>query len=61
MERKLKLSRYDRKIAGVCGGLAEYFDVDSTVVRLIFALLAVLGGCGILAYLVCWAIIPRSW
>jgi len=51
---------YDRKLAGVCGGIAEYLNVDSTVVRLVFALLTVLGGCGIIAYLICWAIIPRQ-
>lgn len=58
MERKLRLSRYDRKFAGVCGGIAEYLNVDSTLVRLVFALLAIAGGCGILIYLVCWVIIP---
>ena len=60
MERKLRLSMYDRKLVGVCGGIAEYLNVDSTVVRLVFALLTVLGGCGIIAYLICWAIIPRQ-
>jgi phage shock protein PspC (stress-responsive transcriptional regulator) len=47
-------------IAGVCGGLAEALDIDSTVVRLLFILLALLGGHGILIYLILWVIMPRG-
>src|SRR5882672_175629 len=57
--RRLSRSRVDRKIAGVCGGLAEYFDADSTVVRLIWAILTVVPGAivlGIVAYLAAWFI-----
>jgi phage shock protein C len=53
----------DKKIAGVCGGIATYFDVDSTVVRLIWAVLTVVPGCivlGVGAYLVAWFIIPEQ-
>jgi phage shock protein C len=57
------LSSTDSKIAGVCGGLAEYFDVDPTVVRLIWAALTIVPGAfvgGILAYVFAWLIIPRG-
>ena len=61
--RRLSRSRVDRKIAGVCGGIAEYLDVDSTLVRLIWAVLTVVPGAivlGIVAYLVAWFIMPGS-
>ncbi|MGH9326830.1 MAG: PspC domain-containing protein [Terriglobia bacterium] len=48
----------DRKIAGVCGGLANYLDVDATLIRLAWIMLALLGGCGFIGYLVAWVIIP---
>ena len=57
MAKKLYRSYEDRRIAGVCGGLADYFDIDSTIVRLIAVILAFAGG-GILAYLVAWLIVP---
>lgn len=59
--KKLYLSETDKKIAGVCGGIAEYFGVDSTLVRLIWVLASIfLTACigGIVAYLIAWAIIP---
>ena len=59
--RRLFRSSVDRKIGGVCGGLAEYLGADSTVVRLIWAILAIVPGAvvlGIAAYLVAWFIIP---
>ena len=61
--RRLSRSRVDRKLAGVCGGLAEYLGADSTVVRLIWAVLTVVPGAivlGIVAYLVAWFIMPGS-
>jgi phage shock protein C len=58
MQRKLYRSRTDSRIAGVCGGLAEYFGVDPTVVRLIFVLLALTGGHGVLLYIILWIIVP---
>lgn len=61
--RRLTRSTVDRKIAGVCGGLAEYLDIDATVVRLIWAVLSVVPGCivlGIIAYLAAWFIVPAT-
>ena len=57
--RRLVLSTTDRKIGGVCSGLANYFDTDATLVRLIFALLVMLGGSGVIIYLFAWMIMPR--
>lgn len=60
---RLTRSMSDRKIAGVCGGLAEYFGVDATAVRVVWAVLSILGGAvigGVIAYLLAWLIIPRS-
>jgi len=56
--KKLYRSRDEKMIAGVAGGLAEYLDVDATLVRLVWVLLALLGGGGLLAYLVMWIIMP---
>ena len=56
--RKLYRSRNQRMIAGVCGGLADYFIVDATLVRVLFLLLAVFGGTGLVIYLVMWIIVP---
>jgi phage shock protein PspC (stress-responsive transcriptional regulator) len=59
--KKLYLSDTDRKIAGVCGGIAEYLEVDSTVVRLVWVILSVLSfGTGFVVYLLAWLIIPRK-
>lgn len=57
--KKLYLSDTDKKIGGVCGGIAEYFGIDSTIVRLIWVILALCVGCGLLAYLICWLVIPH--
>ena len=58
--RRLTLSSTDRKIGGVCGGMAEYFNVDPTLIRVIAVVLAVLGGAGVVAYLMAWLIIPKA-
>jgi phage shock protein C len=50
----------DKKVAGVCGGLADYFDVDRTVVRLCWLLAVLFAGTGILAYIVLWIILPQA-
>jgi phage shock protein C len=50
--------RHGRLVAGVCAGLAAYFGIDATLVRLAFAVLTVFGGLGILLYLCAWVIIP---
>ena len=57
--RRLTLSFADKKIAGVCGGIAEYFGVDANMVRLIAVLLALFGGSGLLIYLVAWIMMPK--
>jgi len=58
MEKKLYRSQTDRKIAGVCGGIAEYFDIDPTLVRLGWILFLFAGGSGILAYIIAWIVMP---
>jgi phage shock protein C len=57
--RRLTRSETDRKIAGVCGGLAEYFDVDPTLMRVAAVILALLGP-GIIAYVVMWIAVPKA-
>ena len=56
--RKLVRSRSDRIIAGVCSGLGEYFSIDPTLVRLLFVFTALLGGPGLIAYLIFWVVVP---
>lgn len=60
MEKKLYKSNQNKMLDGVCGGIAEYFGIDPTVVRLIWALFSLMGGCGILAYIIAAIIIPRN-
>ena len=60
MEKKLYKSNQNKMIDGVCGGIAEYFGIDPTVVRLIWALFSLMRGCGILAYIIAAIIIPRN-
>ena len=60
MEKRLYRSETDRMIGGVCGGIAEYFNFDSTIVRLAFVLFSLWGGGGVLAYIICWIIIPSE-
>ena len=59
-ERTLYRSRDDRMLAGVCGGIGEYFALDPTLVRLVFVLLAVFTGIGVLAYIVLWIVVPEQ-
>jgi phage shock protein C len=56
--KKLMRSSNNKMIAGVCGGLADYLNLDPTVVRLIFMLLFFLGGHGLLVYLILWLVMP---
>ena len=58
--RKLYRSKTNRQLAGVCGGLAEYFNLDATLIRVLFVVLAVLGGSGVVLYLALWIIVPRE-
>ncbi len=55
---RLHKSTKDRKIAGVCGGIAEYLNTDPTIIRLVFALLVLGWGSGVLAYIACALILP---
>jgi phage shock protein C len=56
--KRLMRSSTDKKIAGVCGGLAEYFDLDSMLVRILWLVLLFCAGTGFLAYLILWIVLP---
>ncbi len=58
MEKRLYRSRTDRMVWGVCGGLAKYFDIDPVLVRVIFVILTVLNGIGIIAYVILAIVVP---
>lgn len=60
MQSRLTRSRTDKFIAGVCGGLGAYFNVDPVIVRLIFVLTTLVNGAGIPIYLLLWLIVPRD-
>ena len=62
MDRPLRLSRRDRKIAGVCAGLAEWLGWDATVVRVLYVVASVFSVAfpGILVYIVLWLVVPRA-
>ncbi len=57
--RRLTLSDTDKMIGGVCGGIAAYFGIDPTLVRVITVVLALLFGGGVIAYLLAWLIMPK--
>lgn len=59
MSKRLFRNRYDKKIAGVSSGLAEYFDVDTSLVRIAFILLTIFNGIGIIAYIIFWIALPE--
>ena len=58
MQKKLYKSETDKKVCGVCGGIAKYFGIDSTLVRLAAVLLVLFAGGGLLAYIICALVIP---
>lgn len=58
--KRLYRSTKDRKIAGVCGGLAEYLGIDPTLVRLLWVLFCLVGGAGLVAYLIAWIVMPEK-
>ena len=58
--KRLYRSETDRKIMGVCGGLGEYFDVDPVIFRIIFAIFLLVGGCGLLIYLIMAFCMPKK-
>jgi len=58
--KKLTRSRSDRMIAGVCGGFAAYLGVDVNIIRLALVALTLLGGTGVVLYLIAWLIVPEG-
>ncbi len=58
--KRLMRPRAGRKIGGVCLGFAEYFDIDPALLRVVWLLVAVLGGTGILAYIIAWIVMPEE-
>lgn len=60
MKKRLYKSKKEKMIDGVCGGLAEYIDIDPTIIRLLWVLLVFCAGTGVLAYIVAMIIIPRE-
>ncbi|MBI1973158.1 PspC domain-containing protein [Candidatus Woesearchaeota archaeon] len=59
--KKLYLSNKNRKIAGFCGGLAEYLNVDPTLIRLLYVFFTLISmGTGIVVYIIAWLIVPRN-
>lgn len=59
MEKRLYKSNENKMLCGVCGGIGEYFDIDPTLIRLAWVLLGIIGGSGIIAYIIAAIIIPR--
>ncbi len=58
--RKITRSRTDHKIAGVCGGFANYLELDVTLVRILWLMLAFFGGWGIIGYFIAWIVMPEE-
>jgi phage shock protein PspC (stress-responsive transcriptional regulator) len=58
--KRVYRTREGRIVAGVCSGLATYFGIDATLVRLAFGVLSVFGGMGVLLYLIAWVIVPEE-
>lgn len=58
MKKRLYKSSTDKKVCGVCGGIANYFDVDQTVIRLIWVIFTLVGGSGLIAYIIAAIIMP---
>jgi phage shock protein PspC (stress-responsive transcriptional regulator) len=58
--KRLMRSSLDKKIGGVCAGVADYFDLDPTIVRVVWLLAVLFGGTGLLVYLVLWIVLPLA-
>lgn len=58
--KRLVRPRNDRKIAGVCAGFAEYFDLDVTLVRVVWLVVLIMGGVGLVPYLIAWIVMPEE-
>lgn len=61
MRKKLYRSSSDRMLCGVCGGVAEYFGIDPTIIRLLYVGFTLAGGAGVLFYILCALIIPKEY
>lgn len=60
MSKRLTLSSTDKKLAGVCGGIAEYLGMDPTIVRVLWVVFTLMGGSGIIAYLIAMILMPNE-
>lgn len=60
MQKRLYRSTKDRMIAGVCGGLAEYFEIDPVIIRVLFVVITLGAGVGILGYIILWIVVPEA-
>ena len=60
MKKRLYKIEQGKKIAGVCGGIAEYFDIDPTIVRVLWIIFTCCGGCGIIAYIIAAIVMPNK-
>lgn len=60
MQKKFQKSAVNKKIFGVCGGLSEYLGIDASIIRLIWVLFVILGGTGVLAYLIFALVMPKA-
>ena len=58
--KELHRSTKDRKLAGICGGIGEYFELDPTIIRVLFVVFSVFLGGGILAYIILWLVMPQE-
>ncbi len=58
--RRLYRSRMSKMVGGVCGGLSEYFQIDPSIMRIGWVVFTMLGGAGLLAYIICWIVIPEE-
>lgn len=60
MKKRLYKSNSNKKLCGVCGGIAEYFNTDPTLIRLLWILFTACAGCGIFAYIICAIVFPTE-
>lgn len=60
MQKRLVRSRTERMIGGVCGGLGEYFSIDPTIIRVLWVVITLLGGAGVIAYVILWVVMPQE-
>lgn len=58
--KRLYRSRFNKILGGVCYGVADYMNIDPTIVRIAWVVFTAIGGAGLLAYLICWVVIPEA-